>query len=83
MESKFGVFLKIMSTLSVTLMLACVKGLHGAIPTGEVIFFRSFFALLPLVIWLKIQGDFFKQIKTRNVGGHIIRGFSGTSYNFV
>jgi drug/metabolite transporter (DMT)-like permease len=82
MDSKFGVFLKIMSTLSATLMLACVKGLHGFIPTGEVIFFRSFFALLPLVIWLKFQGDFFKQIKTRNVGGHIIRGFSGTGGMF-
>lgn len=59
-------------------MLACVKGLQGMIPTGEVIFFRSFVALIPLLIWLKNQGGILESIKTRNIGGHLIRGFSGT-----
>lgn len=44
MNAKLGMLLKIMSALCATLMLACVKGLNGAIPTGEVIF-RSFVAL--------------------------------------
>lgn len=38
MNSRLGVLLKISSCLCSTLMLACVKGLHGQIPTGEVIF---------------------------------------------
>ena len=59
-------------------MLACVKGLQGAIPTGEVIFFRSFIAMFPLLIWLKIQGNVLASIKTKNIFGHLIRGFSGT-----
>lgn len=78
MNARIGVSLKILSALCATLMLACVKGLQGAIPTGEVIFFRSFVALFPLLIWLKIQGNVLESIKTRNLFGHLIRGFSGT-----
>ncbi|MCG8708530.1 DMT family transporter [Brenneria sp. 4F2] len=78
MNSKMGVLLKIMSALCATLMLACVKGLNGGIPTGEVIFFRSFVALIPLLIWLKFQGNVIALIKTKNIFGHLVRGFSGT-----
>lgn len=65
MNSRMGVLLKITAALCATLMLACVKGLGGAIPTGEVIFFRSFVALLPLLIWLKFQGNVLDLIKTK------------------
>lgn len=78
MNARFGVLLKISSALCATLMLACVKALEGNIPTGEVIFFRSFVALIPLLIWLKIQGNVLESIKTKNIFGHLIRGFSGT-----
>ncbi|GME41317.1 MULTISPECIES: DMT family transporter [unclassified Pantoea] len=78
MNGKLGILLKILSALCATLMLACVKGLDGAIPTGEVIFFRSFVALIPLLIWLKLQGNILASLKTRNVSGHLIRGISGT-----
>ena len=78
MNSKLGVMLKIASCLCSTLMLACVKGLHGSVPTGEVIFFRSFVALFPLLFWLKLQGNILENLRTRNIFGHLIRGFSGT-----
>ena len=78
MNGKLGILLKILSALCATLMLACVKGLGGAIPTGEIIFFRSFVALIPLLIWLKLQGNIIASLKTRNILGHLIRGFSGT-----
>ncbi|MDK7839032.1 EamA family transporter, partial [Klebsiella pneumoniae] len=29
-------------------------------------------------IWLKIQGNVLASIKTKNIFGHLIRGFSGT-----
>ncbi|WJV61502.1 DMT family transporter [Pectobacteriaceae bacterium CE70] len=82
MDAKLGVLLKIMSAMCATLMLACVKGLNGIIPTGEVIFFRSFVALFPLLLWLKIQGNIVQSIKTKNIFGHLIRGFSGTGGMF-
>jgi len=78
MNPRLGVLLKIFAALCATLMLACVKGLNGAIPTGEVIFFRSFIALFPLLIWLRVQGNVLENLKTRNLFGHFIRGFSGT-----
>lgn len=78
MNLKLGVFLKIAACLCSTLMLACVKGLHGTIPTGEVIFFRSFVALFPLLGWLTLQGNVIDNLKTNNLLGHFIRGFSGT-----
>ncbi|HBZ14431.1 MAG TPA: EamA family transporter [Pantoea sp.] len=78
MNARLGVLLKILAALCATLMLACVKGLNGAIPTGEVIFFRSFIALFPLLIWLKAQDKVLENLKTRNLFGHFIRGFSGT-----
>jgi drug/metabolite transporter (DMT)-like permease len=78
MNASAGIAMKIMAALSSTLMLACVKGLDGAIPVGEVIFFRSLLALVPLMIWLKTQGSIVEGIRTRNVRGHFLRGLAGT-----
>lgn len=75
--------MKIMAALSSTLMLACVKGLDGTIPVGEVIFFRSVIALIPLLFWLKLQGGVFAGIQTHNVRGHCIRGLAGTTAMYL
>lgn len=73
-----GVSMKIAGALTSTLMMACVKGLDGTIPVGEVIFFRSSGALIPLFIWLWCQGNILDGIRTRNVKGHFLRGLTGT-----
>lgn len=78
MNASAGIVMKILAALSSTLMLACVKGLDGAIPVGEVIFFRSVLALVPLMIWLRVQGSILDGIRTRNVRGHFLRGLAGT-----
>ena len=56
-----GIALKLLATLSATAMLACVRGLEVAIPTGEVVFFRSIFALLPLLIVYGARGQLASQ----------------------
>ncbi|MFK8257511.1 DMT family transporter [Erwinia sp. AnSW2-5] len=73
-----GVSMKIAGALTSTLMMACVKGLDGTIPVGEVIFFRSSVALIPLFIWLWCQGNILDGIRTRNIKGHFLRGLAGT-----
>ncbi|MGK3142302.1 DMT family transporter [Pantoea sp. C2G6] len=78
MNASAGIAMKIMAALSSTLMLACVKALDGAIPVGEVIFFRSVLALVPLLIWLRFQGSVLEGIRTRNIRGHFVRGLAGT-----
>ena len=39
----------------------------------------AFLALLPLLLWLKWQGDLINAVRTKNVVGHFKRGFIGTS----
>lgn len=78
MNPRKGIVLKVLSALCATMMLACVKGLDGQVPTGEVVFFRSFVALIPLVIWLGLQGNILALTRTRNIKGHLGRGLSGT-----
>lgn len=73
-----GVSMKIGAALTSTLMMACVKGLDGGIPVGEVIFFRSSVALIPLFIWLWSQGNIIDGIRTKNIRGHFVRGLAGT-----
>ena len=44
-----GIALKIASTFVFTLMSVCVKLVADRIPAGEIVFARSFFALIPVV----------------------------------
>ena len=78
MDARKGILLKIFAALSLVLMGACISELKGEIPIGEVVFFRSAFAMLPLCLWMATQGAFLQQIATRHLGGHFIRSFSGT-----
>lgn len=77
MENLWGIALKICSALLFTLMSAMIKWLGGAFPTGEIVFVRSFFALIPLLAWIGLRGDFRGELKTENVIGHFWRGFVG------
>ncbi|MFF7710355.1 EamA family transporter [Pseudomonas sp. NPDC007930] len=78
MNPRKAIVLKIAATLCSTAMLTCVKGLEGQVPTGEVVFFRSLVALLPLLVWLGLQGNVFALTRTQNLLGHLGRSISGT-----
>jgi drug/metabolite transporter (DMT)-like permease len=82
MDPRKGILLKVLAALAATLMAASIKGLNGAIPTGEVVFFRSVAALLPLGIWLGLQGNLIELTATKHFGGHLIRSLSGTGGMF-
>lgn len=83
MNPRTGIGLKILAALSATLMMVCIKALDGAIPTGQVVFFRSAVALLPLLAWMGARGDIVEVARTRNIGGHLLRGLSGTGAMFL
>lgn len=82
MNAKQGIFLKVLATLAVTIMFASIRGLQGRIPTGEVVFFRSIFALVPLVIWYGMRGQLAAMTHTASVWRHFGRGLSGTGAMF-
>jgi drug/metabolite transporter (DMT)-like permease len=73
-----GISLKVLSALVFTLMSVTLKTLTARYPVGEVVFFRSAFALLPLLAWLIWQGDLINAVRTHNVRGHFLRGIIGT-----
>ncbi|WP_243373559.1 DMT family transporter [Microvirga solisilvae] len=78
MKPVLGISLKVLSALIFTVMSAVLKTLMDRYPTGEVVFFRSFFAILPLWLWLGWKGDLINGLRTKNVVGHFKRGFLGT-----
>lgn len=77
-----GIALKLMATLAVVLMFASIRALYGRLPTGEVVFFRSLFALAPLVLWYGVQGRLRDMTRTRSVWLHFGRGLTGTGGMF-
>ncbi|MFE1598702.1 DMT family transporter [Methylobacterium sp. ID0610] len=79
-----GIGLKVLSALAFTLMSAGVKGLADRqFPTGEIVFFRSSFAILPLLIWLGWQGGIIPAVRTSNLRGHILRSLIGACGMFA
>ena len=72
-----GILLKVASTVFFTLMLVCVKAVAERIPAGEIVFARSFFALLPIVPMLVWQGQFPAALITKRPWTHVTRGIVG------
>ena len=60
-------------------MAALIKAASDAVPPGQAVFFRSFFALPIIVGWLWQQGHLHDGFKANNVMGHVWRGLIGTS----
>lgn len=73
-----GISLKVLSAFVFTMMSATLKTLTDRYPTGEVVFFRSAFAVVPLLAWLAWRGNLIDGLRTQNVLGHFKRGLLGT-----
>lgn len=83
MQPLLGIALKIASALAFTLMSAGVKLVAERYPIGEVVFFRSAFALVPLLAWLSWRGDLINAVRTDDLKGHLLRGIISTSGMFA
>jgi len=46
-----GISLRILSGVLIAGMYVCVKAVSDDVPLGEIVFFRSFFAVIPLVLF--------------------------------
>lgn len=58
-------------------MAALVKYVSADVPTGELIFARSFFALPPLLVWTMMRNEFPTALRTHRISGHLVRGALG------
>jgi drug/metabolite transporter (DMT)-like permease len=73
-----GIALKVTSVVAFTMMAALIKA-AGRVPAGEIVFFRSFFAMFPIVFYLLFTGTFQTALRTNDAFGHVWRGFIGVS----
>ena len=78
-----GVGFKIASALLFTIMGGLIKEVGTDYPTGQVVAFRSLFALVPLVLFLRWQGDLATALKTERISGHFLRGGVGVISMFL
>jgi drug/metabolite transporter (DMT)-like permease len=73
-----GIGLKVTSVLVLTLMAICIKASAPHVPPGERVFFRSFFAIPVILVWLAWEGKLRYGLRTTRPFGHIWRGIVGT-----
>lgn len=73
-----GIALRLFSGLLMGGMYVSIKAVSDTIPPGEIVFFRSFFAIIPLLIFLWIRNELPGGLATKRPGAHLIRSSFGT-----
>lgn len=71
-----GIGLKVVSVAVFLSMASLLKASPG-IPPGEMVFFRSFFAILPIMVFLAARGELVAGVKTAKPMAHVWRGIIG------
>ncbi|HMF68178.1 MAG TPA: DMT family transporter, partial [Phyllobacterium sp.] len=73
-----GIGLKVASVCVFVCMSSLLKASDG-IPAGQLVFFRSFFAIFPVIAFIAWQGQMAVAFKTSEPFSHFWRGFVGVS----
>jgi drug/metabolite transporter (DMT)-like permease len=71
-----GIALKIISVAVFVSMSSCIKA-AGIVPAGQIVFFRSFFAIFPIIAFLALRGKLGTAFSTKRPLNHIARGVVG------
>ncbi len=74
-----AVALKVTAIFWFMIMAALIKATSEDVPAGEAVFFRSFFAIPVILIWLAMRRELRNGLITRNPMAHVARGILGTS----
>ncbi|MBP1870366.1 drug/metabolite transporter (DMT)-like permease [Ensifer adhaerens] len=72
-----GILLKVLSVVIFVCMSTLIKAAGTDIATGQITFYRSAFAMVPILGYLAFRGQVRDAFKTKDLGGHIARGFVG------
>lgn len=72
-----GIAFKLSSVCVFLGMSSLLKASEG-VPAGQLVFFRSAFAILPIIVYLIWKGELGVGIKTRHPLSHLMRGLVGT-----
>ncbi|WP_425107296.1 DMT family transporter [Ancylobacter sp.] len=77
MNALKGIALQVGATFLFTIMSALVRIVSDHVPTGEIVFSRSFFALFPLLALLAWRREIGAAVRTAHPLGHIARSTIG------
>ncbi|MEM1430160.1 MAG: DMT family transporter [Pseudomonadota bacterium] len=72
-----GIGLRILSGVLMAGMFVCVKAVSDAVPLGEIVFFRSVFAMIPLILFLWIRNEYPYGLATKRPFAHLLRASFG------
>lgn len=81
-RNTLAITLKLGQSLTFSFMYAAIK-LAGPVPIGQVVFYRGFFALLPLLVWTCFTVGPRAAIQTKRPMVHIVRGAVGVAAMFT
>lgn len=73
-----GIIMKVMSVLAFVGMASCIKA-TGKLPPGQIVFYRSFFAIIPVLVWLAWMGQLRGGLTTPRPMSHVVRGLVGVA----
>jgi drug/metabolite transporter (DMT)-like permease len=78
-----GIIFKVSSTIAFAFMVTVIKLASASVPSGEVLFARSFFGIIPVIVYLIGIGEFPRSLGTRHPFGHVRRSVVGTLSMFA
>lgn len=78
-----GVFLSLTAVMCFAAMSTLVKQATENTPTGQIVFFRSLFALVPALLFAVYRGDPGRAFHTRRLCGHLVRAGIGVTAMFL
>jgi drug/metabolite transporter (DMT)-like permease len=73
-----GILFKVASVVMFVAMASLLKTTNGEIPAGELVFFRSLFAIPVILVWLLWTGDLSTGLRVKSRMAHVWRGLVGT-----
>jgi len=73
-----AISLKLAAVFLFIVMAGMVKSTSDAVPPGQAVFFRSFFAIPIILAWLIARQELRQGLITRKPGYHVLRGMLGT-----
>lgn len=78
-----GIALRLLATLLFSLMSLSVRVASVEAPVGQIVFWRSAVALLPILAYLACRGQLRHGLKTKRPNGHVKRSLYGCAAMFL
>jgi drug/metabolite transporter (DMT)-like permease len=83
MNYRIAILIKLLSVLLFAVMSVLVRFVGESIPLGQVVFFRSAFAIVPVMVIYAYRGELGAAVRTGRPFGHITRGLISVAGMFL